>query len=272
MDESELEYDGHGGVIRGRRWSGDAPADHVVLVVHGYGEHVGRYPHVARRLVDDGAVVYGADHVGHGRSDGERVLVTEFESVVDDVHTLEQRARDENPGLPVAVVGHSMGGLIAARYAQRYGDGLACVVLSGPVLGSWGAMEGLLAADEIPDVPIDPSTLSRDPAVGEAYVADDLVWHGPFKRPTIVAMQRLLEAITASGPVDVPMLDLHGEDDRLVPMAESRAGWAAIRGERSSERSYPGARHEIFNETNQDDVLTDVVTFIRSHLPRREAI
>ncbi|MEO5745316.1 MAG: lysophospholipase [Terracoccus sp.] len=266
MNETDFRYQGHAGSIFGRKWSGNR-AEYVVLLVHGYGEHSGRYGHVAKRLVDDGAVVYALDHVGHGQSEGERVLIIDFEPVVDDVHLLEVRARSEHPGRPVVLVGHSMGGMIGARYAQRWGTDLACTVLSGPVIGSWAALETLLAQDEIPDVPIDPSTLSRDPAVGEAYLADPLVWHGPFTRPTILAIQHAITTITASGAVDTPILWLHGEHDQLVPMRESTAGWASLAGKGASAKSYPQARHEIFNETNQHDVLNDVIAFIHSNLP-----
>jgi alpha-beta hydrolase superfamily lysophospholipase len=269
MDETDLQFDGHAGTIVGRRWLGDR-ADYVALLVHGYGEHSGRYPHVARRLVDDGAVVYAVDHVGHGRSEGERVLIDDIEEVCEDVHLLEAHARGEYPSLPVVLIGHSMGGLIAARYAQRWGDGLAAIVLSGPVIGSWLAMDTLLGADEIPDAPIDPATLSRDPAVGQAYVADPLVWHGPFKRPTLLAIQHAMATIAAAGTVDDPILWLHGEDDQLVPMAGSRRGWASIAGRHASAKSYPQARHEIFNETNQSEVLDDVVAFIHANLPVRQ--
>ena len=266
MDETDFRYQGHAGSIFGRKWSGNR-AEYVALLVHGYGEHSGRYAHVARRLVDDGAVVYAIDHVGHGQSEGERVLIADFEPVVDDVHLLEVRARSEHPDLPVVLVGHSMGAMIGARYAQRWGADLACTVLSGLVIGSWAALDALLAPDEIPDVPIDPSTLSRDPAVGEAYVADPLVWHGPFKRPTILAIQHAIDVITASGKVDTPILWLHGEDDQLVPMRGSTAGWASLAGKHASAKSYPEARHEIFNETNQREVLDDVIAFIHTNLP-----
>lgn len=265
MEQSDLEYAGHAGQIVGRRWAGEQ-ARYVVLLVHGYGEHTGRYRHVARRLVEDGAAVYAVDHVGHGRSDGERVLIEDLERVCDDVRLLEERAREEHPGLPVVLVGHSMGGLIGARYAQRFGDGLAAVVLSAPVLGRWEAVEQLLAADQIPDVPIDPSTLSRDPAVGEHYAADDLVWHGPFKRTTLEALQQALDTVGRAGAVDVPVLWLHGEADQLVPIGPSREGFEALGGSRASSKTYPGARHEIFNETNKDEVLDDVVAFVREHL------
>lgn len=264
---SLFTLEGHAGALSARHWEGEDPA-YVVLLAHGYGEHVGRYEWVAAQLVADGAAVYGVDHVGHGRSEGERVVIDGFEGVVDDLRLLEERARAEHPQLPVVLLGHSMGGLIAARYAQRFGADLAAVVLSGPVLGSWQAVTDLAGVEDIPDEPIDPSTLSRDPEVGQAYVDDPLVWHGPFKRPTLDALQAALDAVDAAGAVDtVPMLWLHGEDDRLVPIEPSRAGWARISGPDSAQKSYPGARHEILNETNRAEVLADVLVFVRAHLP-----
>jgi alpha-beta hydrolase superfamily lysophospholipase len=208
-------------------------------------------------------VVYAVDHVGHGRSAGDRVLVEDFEDVVTDLHALEQTARREHPGLPVVLLGHSMGGLIAARYAQRYGDTLAALILSSPLVGRWDAAAQLLALDEIPDAPLDITTLSRDDRVGETYAADPLVWHGPFKRPTLEAIVRTLETITKNGDVGgLPVLWVHGEDDRIVPLPGSRTGIAELRGAGCVERVYPGARHEVFNETNKDEVLADVTGFV----------
>lgn len=268
---TDLQLDGHAGPLVGRRWEATDPT-WVALLVHGYGEHVGRYEHVATRLTAAGAAVWGVDHVGHGRSSGERVLVGDIDRVVDDVHLLEDAARAAYPGLPVVLVGHSMGGLIGARYAQRHGADLAAVALSGPVLGEWAAVTALLGAEEIPDVPIDPATLSRDAAVGEAYVADDLVWHGPFKRPTLQALVTAMGRVTEAGAVTgTPLLWLHGEDDQLVPIGPSRAGWEALSaGNPAAEQhTYPEARHEIFNETNRDEVLGDLLAFVARHVPVR---
>jgi alpha-beta hydrolase superfamily lysophospholipase len=262
-DSREWTLDGHGGRLVARTWSGEGAATHVVLLAHGYGEHIGRYEHVAAALVANGAVVYGVDHVGHGRSEGERVLIPDFEDVVDDLHEVDLRAREEHPGLPVVLIGHSMGGLIAARYAQRHGDSLAALVLSGPLVGAWEAVGQLLALPEIPDVPLDITTLSRDPEVGEDYDADPLVWHGPFKRTTLEAVDRGLTAI-ANGPSlgSLPLMWAHGEADPLVPIAGSRRGIERLKGERYVERVYADARHEVFNEINQDEVLADVTAFI----------
>lgn len=264
---SDFQLHGHAGTLHAQRWRAeDAPA-YVALLCHGYGEHIGRYQHVADRLVADGAATYGMDHVGHGRSAGERVLISDFEKVVADFRLLHEYAHAQHPDLPVVLIGHSMGGMVAARYAQRYGDELDAVVLSGPVLGRWEAVEQLLAASEIPDVPIDPATLSRDPAVGRAYLDDPLVWHGSFKRPTLESLARCLETINDEGQItEVPVLWLHGEDDQLVPYEGSATGWERIAAPESEAISYPGARHEIFNETNADEVLGDVTAFVRGSL------
>lgn len=262
---SDFTLSGHAGELRARSWPVSDPR-YVVLLVHGYGEHIDRYEHVAAALNADGAAVYGVDHLGHGRSEGERVVFDDVEKVVDDVRLLADRAREEVPGVPVVLVGHSMGGLIGARYLQRYSDEVACGVLSGPLLSSAGFLDPLLAAPQIPDTPLDPATLSRDPSVGEVYAADPLIWHGPFKRPMLEALKASTEAVAAGGRFGVPALWVHGEDDQIVPIEATRTVWESVRGAGAQEKSYPGARHEIFNETNQGEVLADVVAFVNQHL------
>ncbi|MFF4501205.1 alpha/beta hydrolase [Streptomyces sp. NPDC001401] len=257
-DAREHVLTGTRGTVAVREWPRERPR-YVALMVHGYGEHVGRYDEVAGVLLAQGAAVFGPDHMGHGRSAGERVLVEDFEDVVTDVHAVADLARSAHPDAPVALIGHSMGGLISARYAQRYGDELAALVLSGPVIGDWELPRRLLALDEIPDTPISPAALSRDPAVGAAYAADPLVWHGPMKRPTVEAFARTLETVAKGGDVGrLPLLWLHGDDDRLVPLAGSRVGVEQLSGGNLTERIYPGARHEVFHETNKAEVFADL--------------
>ncbi|MER6851204.1 lysophospholipase [Streptomyces flaveolus] len=256
------------GRITVREWSAERPR-YAVLLIHGYGEHADRYEEVAGVLTSHGAAVYGPDHIGHGASEGERVLIEDFEDVVTDVHAVAELARAAHPGLPVVVIGHSMGGLIASRYAQRHPEGLTALVLSGPVIGDWELPRRLLALDEIPDTPISPSSLSRDPAVGAAYAADPLVWHGPMKRPTLEAFVRTLETVAKGGDVGrLPLLWVHGDDDRLVPLPGSRVGVERLSGGDLTERIYPGARHEVFNETNRAEVFTDVTRFLDGVLAR----
>jgi len=261
-DTREHVLPGTRSTITAHEWPHERPR-YVALVAHGYGEHVGRYAELASVLLTHGAAVYGPDHQGHGGSAGERVLIEDFEDVVTDLHTVADLARATHPGVPLVLIGHSMGGLIASRFAQRHGDELAALVLSGPVLGAWELPGRLLALDEIPDVPINPAALSRDPDVGAAYAADPLVWHGPMKRPTLEAFVRTLGTVAdASGVGRLPLLWLHGGDDRLVPLPGSRVGVERLSGGELTEHVYPGARHEVFHETNRAEVFADLIRFL----------
>ena len=257
--------------VRGRlvlhEWPGERPR-YTALIAHGYGEHAGRYAHVAEHLVRHGASVYAPDHLGHGRSEGERVLVERLDDLVDDLQTVARKAQRDQPGQPVVLIGHSMGGLVAARYAQLHGSELAALVLSGPAIGGNPAIEALLAMDPIPDLPIDPAVLSRDPAVGRAYAEDPLVWHGPFRHATLAALFAGVSAVAAGPRLMLPTLWLHGEEDALAPLAEARIAVERIRGKRLESIVYPGARHEIFNETNRSEVLAAVTSFVDRVLAR----
>ncbi len=262
-DVNEWTFEGSEAPITARSWVAGAAPRYVAVLVHGYGEHIGRYDNVAAVLADHGAAVYGLDHLGHGKSGGERVLVEDFEPVVADVDRVVETARRAWPDLPIVMIGHSMGGLIAARYAQLHGDGLAALVLSGPAIGDFSLLGQLLELEEMPDVPLDPAVLSRDPAVGDAYAADPLVWHGPFKRATVAAMAGAIDAINGAGPLgDLPLLWVHGAEDQLVPIEGTRVGVEQLRGERFRKHEYAGARHEVFNETNGDEVIGDVIRFV----------
>jgi alpha-beta hydrolase superfamily lysophospholipase len=247
-------------------WPPVAEPERVVVLAHGYGEHIGRYDHVASALVTRGAVVVGPDHIGHGESEGERVLIEDFEAVVDDLQAVAEQAREQHPGLPVVLIGHSMGGLIAARYAQRHGEGLAGLVLSAPSIGLAAVLAPVLVqlpeGTELPDDPIDPTVLSRDLSVGEAYANDPLVWHGGWKRPTLEAFHRANEAVDAGpGFGALPVLYVHGEADQLVPLALAKPAVERLRGSDFTERIVPEARHEVFNELDQDETIGLVADF-----------
>lgn len=264
---TEWTFQGSNGEARYVRQWPNSGATWVALLSHGYGEHIGRYDYLAGKLCKAGAVVLGPDHQGHGRSAGDRVLIPDFEGVIDDLHTVAVRARQTHPGLPTVLIGHSMGGMIAGRYGQRHGTELTALVLSGPMFGTREVLEQLAAMDPIPEIPIDPGTLSRDPAVGKAYVEDPLVWHGAFKAVTLKAMIAGMDTVKAGPSVGrLPLFWIHGESDMLVPMAPTRPAIEHLRGQVFQEKIYPGAMHEIFNETNRDEVIADVIAFIRKVL------
>ena len=246
-------------------WPNPDP-ERIVVLVHGYGEHIGRYDHVAGALVERGAVVVGPDHLGHGESEGERVLIEDFDQVVDDLHSVVELAREQHPDVPVVMVGHSMGGLVATRYAQRHGGELVGLVLSAPSIGLAAMLAPVLVqvpkGIELPDEPIDPTVLSRDLSVGEAYANDPLVWHGGWKRTTLAAFHLANEAVDAGpGFGELPVLYVHGEVDQLVPLALARPAVERLRGSDFTERIVPEARHEVFNELDQDETIGLVADF-----------
>ena len=223
--------------VRGRivvtAWPNDA-ARYVALVAHGYGERAGRYDPLARALVDHGAVVYGPDHLGHGESEGEPGLVEDMEDLVCDLQAVVDRAGRAHPGLPVVLIGHSMGGLVATRYVQRHGAGIAALVLSAPIIGG-----------------------------NPAFAAP------PLKRATFAALLAAIDTIAAGPSLGaLPTLWIHGEQDPLSPLEQTRTAMARIRGEHLDERIYAGAQHEILIEPDNDEVLADVTAFVDRVLHR----
>lgn len=244
------------------------PAEEVVpsriaVIVHGYAEHGGRYRHVAEHLAENGTVTYLPDHLGHGRSDGERALVVDFEHIVDDLETLVALAEKDYPGLPVVMIGHSMGGLLTARFVQRNPDRLAGAAFLGAVLGDWKWAREVLALPELPPSDSDPSGMSRDEAVCSDYADDPLIYHGSYKRPLleaeVVCLDRFNEEIDA---ITVPVLFMHGSADPFVPPEDTRDAVERMASDDKTFHLYDEARHELVNETNRAEVLADLRGFV----------
>ena len=265
----ESQFEGRHGRVFFRRWDPPEEPRLIVQVVHGYAEHGGRYGHVAAALNEQGAVVYADDHLGHGRSDGEPALILDFEHVVDDLHKLATIARSEHPGLPLVLVGHSIGGLLSGRFAQRWPSDVAGVAFCGAVLGDWQWARDVLALSELPEVPYDPAAISRDPAVGESYATDPVVYHGQYKRPLLEAEVAALDRFQqATDRLTMPVLLLHGTEDPFVPYERSLQ---AVREMPTSDLTihiYEGARHEVLNETNRDEVLGHLTSWVETIVGR----
>jgi alpha-beta hydrolase superfamily lysophospholipase len=260
------ELQGRRGRIVVHRWSSTAPR-FVALVAHGYGEHAVRYAHVAERLAAEGAIVFAPDFQGHGHSDGDRAHFESVDDLVDELASVYEASRNARAGMPVVLIGHSLGGLIATRFVQREQPDLAALVLSGPVVGGNPQVEALLGMDPMPEVPIDPSILSRDPAIGQAYAGDELVYHGGFHRETLEAIFAAVRTVaTGPGFGALPTLWIHGEGDVLAPLDATGEAMKHLRGSNIEEHVYPGAQHEVLNEINKDQVIDDVLRFLRRAL------
>jgi alpha-beta hydrolase superfamily lysophospholipase len=254
-----------------RGWLAPDPRRLLVLV-HGFAEHSGRYEHVGRWFAARGFAVHAYDQRGHGRSEGDRGHVERFDDVLDDLERLLDLVRREHPGLPAFVVGHSMGGLEVAAWVSGRRPDIAGAVTSGAALevaevpspvqrAALRVMRRLRPKARL-DRPIAPEALSRDPEVGRAYQSDPLV----FQYMTLSLAAALFgagrRALAEASRTEVPMLLLHGEDDPLIPASASRRFFEQLDPSRSELRIYPGLRHEIFNEPEQEQVFGDVLAWI----------
>ncbi len=259
-----------------RRWPALGRPRAVVYVLHGISEHSGRYDHVGRALAARGFEVVATDHRGHGSSGGRRAHVGRWAEYLDDV--TDQLGQIRRLGLPVVMLAHSMGGLIALSYCVEGRPPPDLLVTSGPALGYGGGparylvrMVGPALRRVAPNATvrsgIDPWLLSTDPGVGEKLAADPL-WN---RGTTISLGHRLLEAMERTrrdiDRLSVPTLCIHGGDDRLVPIASSEI-LASVAG--AQRRVYEGLRHEVFNEPTGLDVLAEVIDWIDTELTRAE--
>lgn len=260
----EATFEGTEGRVFYRRWNPTGVPQRLVQIVHGYAEHSGRYEHVATALAGDGAVVYADDHIGHGRSGGERAVISDFEHAIEDLHTLTGIARSDHPDPPLVLVGHSMGGLLSARYAQHWPDEVAGVAFCGAVIGDWQWARDVLADPELPYVPFDPIAISRDPGTGASYAEDPLVYHGQYKRALLVAEVAALDAFAKDlDRLTMPVLLLHGTADPFVPYQRSLQAVHDMPTDGLTVHLYEGGRHEVLNETNRDEVIGDLAAWIR---------
>ncbi|MBI4227507.1 MAG: lysophospholipase [Candidatus Omnitrophica bacterium] len=242
------------------------------LLVHGLGEHSGRYRHVAEALTRQQMSVWALDYRGHGRSGGRRGHCGGFHELLDDVGRVAARARSAAPAQPLMLIGHSLGGLLVLAYALTFPRTVHAVVASSPALDlaappPWS--ERLLVAVlgrvwptcAVPNG-VHPEWLSHDPAVVEAYRADPLVHHAVTMGGYRAVRRAMADVRRRAGELAVPCLVLQAGDDRLVSVAASRAFAAALTAPGSAIRVYDGWYHELFNEVGRPRVLDDLCRWL----------
>ncbi|MCK0439834.1 alpha/beta hydrolase [Gordonia alkaliphila] len=245
----------------------------VVALVHGLGEHAGRYGHVIDRLTAAGYVVIAPDHAGHGRSGGKRLGVSDFSDFGADLERVI--ASVQRDGLPLYMLGHSMGGAIALDYALNHPDQLTGLVLSGPavvpgddlppVMVKLAPVLGRLLPG-LPATALPASGVSRDPQVVAAYEADPLVWHGKIPAGLGGALVGAMASFPERLPtLSVPTLALHGGSDVLANADGTRLIGELGGGSDVTTTIYPELYHEIFNEPEQEQVLDDVLAWLAEH-------
>jgi acylglycerol lipase len=259
-------------------WQAWLPANSpraVVLIAHGAAEHGGRYAWTAAQLTRAGYAAYAIDHRGHGRSAGPRAYVDRVDNVVADLHTLAAVACAAHPGAPTFLLGHSMGGLIALAYALRHQRELAGLALSAPlaVLEAGGlarvAARTLSAvAPRLPVYRIDGTTVSRDPAVVQAYDDDPLNYRGKLPARTIGELAATVAELPGRLPeLRLPILVVYGSGDRLVDPAGSELVGELAGSDDVTVIRYDGLFHEVLNEPERGQVAADLIGWIDARTP-----
>lgn len=256
-------------------WLPQQPATAALLLVHGFGEHSDRYTHVAKYFIEHGYAVYAVDHDGHGKSPGTPGFVSHFSNYTDGVIALLQQIREEQPGIPMFLIGHSMGGLISAALLLQQQQDFAGCVLSGPALESdagppaWLLAVNRVLASIVPRLgmlKLDATGVSRDPEVVKKYLADPLVYKGKLTSRLINEMFRTMREVSAGAPeVTLPVLIMHGDADAIVPPSGSQQFYELLGSADKTLKMYPGLYHEIFNEPEQRQVLDDMLAWLEAH-------
>ena len=253
-------------------WLPDGAPRAVIMLLHGLGEHAGRYEHVATALTGAGYAVHAIDHRGHGKSQGKRSYVKHYGEYMDDLVLFRRFVEREHPGLPLVVLGHSMGGNLALGHVLDHQTGVRALALTGPALApgaslsplklKLGKLLGKVAPGLRPEA-LDSNAISRDPAVVAAYRADPLVYNGKISAGVAAALLNSMDAFPARhAELRLPLLLMHGSEDRLTEIAGTRALEAGAVNATVTSHYYEGLYHEIFNEPEQDKVIGDLIAWL----------
>ncbi len=258
-----------------QQWLPDEAAQAAVIIVHGIGEHSGRYTNVVNHLIPLNYAIYALDHRGYGRSEGRRGYISDWSNFRDDLRTFVKLVQHEIGDMPLFVFCHSMGGVIGLDYGLRYPDDLTGMIASAPAIGkltvhpvTWGLARLL---DRIwPTFTMSPSSgvtwkISRDEAVLEAARNDPLNHHKATPRLG-VQMRKTIDWIQAhAADWQLPLLVIHGTADNIASVDGSRRFVEHVTYPDVQFNEYDGGYHELFNDIIREQVLTDVAEWLEKH-------
>lgn len=250
----------------------------VIALIHGLGEHTGRYAHVANALTGAGYTLTGFDLRGHGKSNGARGHLPSLDAAVQDIRQFLQQMTRLHPETPQFMYGHSLGALLAITYSLRYSGGLKGVIATGPALRSalqeqklklamvrslGSIMPGLTLSSGL-----DPDTISRDPEVVKKYIADPLVHDRASLGFGKAALEMIDLCFARAGEFPLPLLLMQGSKDTVAYPSGSEDFARLARHDRSDVtlKSWEGAYHEIHNEPEQTEVFRTMIDWLDAHL------
>lgn len=276
MRTFETEWSAEDGLpLFARGWEPESEPKAVICLVHGLGEHSGRYHHLAAALTEAGYAVLAYDLRGHGRSGGPRGHMPSFEAFMKDIDRLMEQAAQRYPDKPRFLYGHSLGGILVLNYALRRRPDVRGVVATASGLRT--ALEeqkgkvalvrllgGLFPGLTLPSG-LDPQTLSHDRRVVEAYVNDPLVHDKISLGFGKIMLEVIPWTFAHAAEFPVPLLLMHGTDDALG-YARGSEEFARLAGDKATLKLWPGLYHEIHNEPQQREVFDYLIAWLDGHL------
>ncbi len=255
-------------------WIPKNPPKAIIQIIHGYSEHSGRYLNVVNALIPRSYAIFISDHRGHGKSEGLKAYVKSFNHFVEDQKRFYDLIRTKHPTLPLFVLGHSMGSVIARLFVAQYPEGIDGLILSGAgtKIGSMSPFFKFVADILfifLPKMRIAMDTadyLSHDPEVVRSYREDDLVFKKSTVQLGVEFIKGLRKSIRLSKRIQIPTLVQAGSKDKLLTHAKRNAELLIMKDK--TIKIYEGLYHEVYNEleTERGVVLTDLGNWLDSHL------
>lgn len=271
----EEKFEGTGELnIFFRSWRPAAKTRGVVVIAPGFNSHSGYYGWVADELVASGLVVYAVDLRGRGRSDGERFYIQKFSDYVSDVANLVKLAKAREPGLPVFLLGHSAGGVVACIYALEHQSelrGLICESFAHEIPApdfALAVFKGLShVAPHAHILHLKNEIFSRDPKAVQAMNEDPLIAHETQPTQTLAEMVRADERLKKEFPlITLPLLILHGSDDKATNPSGSKHFYERAGSTDKTLKLYEGGYHDLLNDLDKEVVMADIKNWIEVRL------
>lgn len=254
--------------------NGDVKA--ILLIVHGVGEYCERYANVVNHFVPLGYAVYGLDHIGHGKSGGEREIIVRFEDFTEPLMTYYKMVKGWHPQQPIFIYGHSLGGLITSFHLLEHQADFKGAIISAPpvkvpdnispmviaignVLSTIAPKAGLIELDTF--------YLSHDKTVVDTYNADPLVFHGKMPARLSAEMLRVMSRVTAeAGKISLPLFILQGSEDKIVDPAGAPMLYQKASSKDKTLKVYEGLYHEVHNEPEREKMFKDLEDWLQAHV------
>lgn len=256
-------------------WTPEQTRRGNVLVVHGHGDHSGRYLNVVNQLVPAGYTVQAYDLRGHGHSEGKRGFLMAWEEFRLDMDAVVNHVRKESAATPLFLYGHSLGGLIALDYLLHFPDAARGLVTSAPLVGTPGISPVVITVARIlsriaPRTMLhtgtDAAGISRDPAAVQAYIDDPLVHDWGSARFGGETLSRGKWVQEHAPELKLPVFVLQGGDDRIALSENSHRLFNSAGSEDKIYREYPEGYHEPHNDIDHEVVLSEVVDWLNGHI------